>query len=393
MSDENERPLTGLRVVDLGQVLASPYAGYLLGMLGADVVKVEPPEGDWLRKATPLAVTTQNADKRTLGVDFRNPDAIEAVLRLVESADVFIEGFKPGTAAEMGLSWEAVSARNPRIVYASLSAYGDVGPYAGRPGFDHVVQAVSGIMASTGEPDGPATKVGAPFVDFGSGMLMAFAVLAGLRERDRTDKAVRIDVTMLDAALMLNMGALAKVANSGRDPERLGNNAFSGAVASGMYNCAGGTMIALAANKASQLAKLCALLDITDVLDLPGLDQLEPMSVTEARERIERALQARPASEWESLLSEHGIPAGHVRALSDVVRDGYPQQRGLLQQVASDEGTLLLPGSGIRINGVMHGPHRTVGAIGADNDEVLAEIGFSDAEIAALRASGAVVGP
>jgi crotonobetainyl-CoA:carnitine CoA-transferase CaiB-like acyl-CoA transferase len=224
-------PLHGVTVIDLGQVLATPFATYLLGLLGAEVVKLEPRGGEWLRRLGPLAFATQNAGKRAVGIDLRSPGGAEVVLRLVERADVFVEGFAPGTADAMGLGWEPVSGRSPNVVYGSLSAFGDVGPYGGRAGFDHVVQALSGIMPATGFEGQPPTKVGAPFLDYGGGLLLAFGILAGLLERQRTGRAVHIDVAMLDAGLLFNAGALVRAANTGTDPARTGNDAFSGSSA------------------------------------------------------------------------------------------------------------------------------------------------------------------
>ncbi|MEL7158976.1 MAG: CoA transferase, partial [Actinomycetota bacterium] len=191
-------PLTGVRVLDLGQVLASPFAGYLLSNLGAEVIKIEPPDGEWLRQATGggLGFSAQNGGKKMVALDLHRPDGAQVLLRLAAGADVFLEGFAPGTADAMGLGFDAVRAQRPDVVYASLSAFGAEGPYGGRPAFDHVVQAASGIMESTGFPDQPPTKVGSPYVDYSSGLLLAFAVLAGLRQRDLTDDAVQVDITM-----------------------------------------------------------------------------------------------------------------------------------------------------------------------------------------------------
>ena len=386
-------PLAGLTVIDLGQVLASPFATSLLGMLGADIVKVEPPSGEFLRRlGGPLAFATQNAGKRSITVDLRHPDGADVVLRLAERGDVFVEGFAPGTAAAMGLGWDAVSARNPSIVYGSLSAFGDAGPYAGRPGFDHVVQALSGIMPATGFEGQPPTKVGAPFLDYGGGLLLAYGILAGLLERHRTGRAVRIDVTMLDAGLLFNAGALVRAANVGIDPPRTGNDAFSGAIASGAFETCDGLLM-VAANKPRHFRRLMELLGLDDLADDPTLagPGADPDTVTEARRRMGARLATESAEHWERVLGEAGVPAGRVRSMTETVADGHPAARGLLQAPPGDE-TTLVPGAGVRIDGVMPGPSGPAPALGASTDEVLGRFGFATDEIAELR-DGGCLGP
>lgn len=390
-------PLHGVTVVDLGQVLASPFATYLLGTLGADIIKIEPRGGDWLRRIGSLGFATQNAGKRAVGVDLRSAGGAEVVLRLAEQADVFVEGFAPGTAQAMGLGWEAVSARNPDIVYGSLSAFGPTGPYGGRPGFDHVVQAMSGIMPATGFDGQPPTKVGAPFLDYGSGLLLAFGILAGLLERQRIGRGVHIDVAMLDAGLLFNAGALVRAANTGTDPARTGNDAFSGAVASGAFETADGLLM-VAANKPSHFTALMTLLGLDDLagdatLADPGAD---PERVAGARRRMAAVLATADAGHWETELNRAGIPAGRVRSLTEVTGDGHPEARGLLQPVpgadpTGERGDWRLPGAGVRFDGVMPGPTGPPPAPGAHTVEVLTRCGFDEEEIGALLTSGTVI--
>ncbi len=393
-------PMTGIRIVDLGQVLAAPFATHLLAGLGAEVIKVEPPEGEWLRRAGgPLAFAPQNCGKRMAAIDVATTEGRDAVLRLAASADVFVEGFAPGTAEALGLGSDAVRATNDRLVYASLSAFGADGPYGGRLAFDHVVQAVSGIMDSTGFPDQPPVKVGSPYVDYSTGLLLAFAVLAGLRLRDRTGTGLTVDVTMLDAALLLNVGALVRTANTGIDPPRTGNDAFSGAVASGVFDTADG-LLAIAANKVSHVIRLCDALGLPDLADDLGAAVgrgADPSAAERARRRIAQALAGADAEHWERRLAEARVPAGRVRRLSEVVDDGHPRARGLLQPVAADEhghleGDALrwLPGAGIRIDGSMPGPREAPGPCGADTDRVLADVGYDEARLAELRAGGVI---
>ena len=376
-------PLKDLVVVDLGQVLATPFATHLLHSLGAEVIKVEPPGGDWLRSTPNLSFATQNAGKQSVVVDMRVDGGAEVVLRLAERADVFVEGFAPGVADRMGVGWDDVAARNPGIVYGSLSAFGADGPYGGRPGFDHVVQAVSGTMWSSGFEDGPPVKVGAPYLDYGSGLLLAFGLLAGLLEQRRTGTAVRVDTTMLDTGLLLNAAAVVNTHATGRNPRRTGNNAFSGAVASGAFETADGWLM-LAANKEAHLRRLEELLEIEP---LPG-------DVDAARLILAAHFAEAGADHWERLLNEHRIPAAKVRWLSDVVDDGYSTDRGLLQPVElpDHDDPVLIPTAGVRFDGVLPGPDGPPPVLGHHTDAVLTRFGFAADEITRLRRAGVLGG-
>jgi len=391
-------PLAGLTVIDLGQVLATPFATYLLGLLGAEVIKVEPPGGEWLRQtAGSLGFATQNAGKDSIVVDFRAPEGPETVRRMAEQADVFVEGFAPGTAASMGLGWEDISARNPTVVYGSLSAFGDRGPYGGRPGFDHVVQAISGIMLATGFEGQPPTKVGAPFLDYGGGLLLSFGVLAGILEQRRIGRAVRVDVSMLDAGLLFNAGALVRAGNLGVDPPRTGNDAFSGAVASGAFDTTDGLLM-LAANKSRHLERLLDLLGLGHLTEMAlAGEHLTAERVTDIRRQIAERLAIRSAAEWESELNDAGIPAGRVRSVTEVVDDGHPMARGLLQPAPPEPGgptaddPPLVPGAGVRLNGVMPGPRGPIPDAGGGTARILRRFGFTDEEIDRLRSDATVV--
>ncbi|MFV0259198.1 MAG: CaiB/BaiF CoA transferase family protein, partial [Acidimicrobiales bacterium] len=368
-----ERPLDGVVVVDMGQVLATPFATYLLHLLGAEIVKIEPLSGEWMRGGNPRGFATQNAGKQSVAVDLRAPGGPEVVLRLVEAAGVFVEGFAPGTATAMGLGWDPVSIRNPAIVYGSLSAFGSSGPYAGRPGFDHVVQAVSGTMMSSGFPGGPPVKVGAPYLDYGGGLLLAFGLLAGILQQRRTGRAVRVDAAMLDAGLLMNVAALVNTQATGVDPPRTGNNAFSGAVASGAFETGDGWLM-LAANKDRQVAQLESLL---------GIEPLPADDPDGARTVLAAIFASDTAASWERRLNEAGIPAARVRSLSEVTAEGYPVPRGLLSPVdipGADE-PLFLPGAGIRLDGVMPAPSAPPPTVGQHTAPVLARFGFGVEEI------------
>ena len=208
------QPLAGVRVIDLTQVLAGPYAAYQLGLMGAEVLKIEAPGvGDWSRdkgllpelnaRGMGLAYLTQNANKKSVALNLKSREGVEILKRLIADADVFIENFRPGTIDRLGLSFDVVREINPRIVYCSILAFGQDGEMSRRPAYDHVVQGMSGIMKTTSTVETGPQKVGAPYVDYATGLNAAFAIVSALHETKRTGEAVYLDVAMLDTSMLL----------------------------------------------------------------------------------------------------------------------------------------------------------------------------------------------
>ena len=378
-------PLHGIRVVDLTQVLAGPYCTYQLALLGAEVIKIEPPSGEFTRRGGDyqgleeqglgLSYCTQNADKQTVSLDLKAAGAIDAVLNLVRDADIFVQNYRPGVAERLGLGIDAVKAANPKIVYCSISAYGGEGPVGHRPAYDHVVQAMSGIMATTGTPETGRLKVGAPYIDYATGLNAAFAVMSALRERDRTGEAQTVDVAMLDTALTLMANNLVSTATTGVSPEPLGNEAASRSPSSGCFTCADGELLMLAANNERQFRDLCACVGHADVLD-----DVRWASPTERRENqdslrevLAEAFATQPAAHWEWQLDAVGVPASRSRTLGELLDDGQPQARGLVSPMAigEDEVSVQMVGIGFRLNGDALTPQRAPRPLGADNERWL----------------------
>ncbi len=255
------QPLAGKRVVETTQVLAGPYCTYLLALMGAEVIKIERPgQGDWTRQGgsdtelaaagLPLSFVTQNAGKKSITLDLKCARGLAILKQLVEGADVFIENFRPGTAAKLGIAYKDLAPLNERLVYASLSAYGQDGPIGHRPAYDHIIQGMVGIMHTTGTPETAPNKVGSPYVDYATGLMGAFAVLAALMERDRTGKGQQVDVAMLDAAMLLMASLAVSTMATGNSPPPVGNEAFSGSPSSGTYETTEG-LLSLASNNES----------------------------------------------------------------------------------------------------------------------------------------------
>ena len=318
-------PLTGIRIVDFTTVLAGPYCTYQLALLGADVIKVERPgTGDYTRTGEALpgmpgltaSFAAQNASKRSITIELKSPAGLELAHRLIEKSDVIIENYSPGVAERLGLGFNAVKARNPDIVYASLSGYGQDGPYSARPAYDHVIQAISGITMLTGSADSVPNRIGPPLFDYLAGIYAAFAVLAALRERDRTGQAQRVDVAMLDAALVAMASTTSAFLNGGVNPTPNGNTASSGSPASGIFPTKNG-LLSLAANQEHHVVSLCVALGAPSLLNDPRftVPEIRKANSKAFGSALTERLAHRSATEWETLLSASHVPAVKVRTV------------------------------------------------------------------------------
>ena len=378
-------PLSGVSIVDLTQVLAGPYCTYQLALLGAKVIKIEPPGGELTRKGGAfgdlasqnlgLSFCTQNSDKDCVELDLKLPENVSKVLDLVSNADVFVQNYRPGVADRLGFSLESVLEANPKIIYCSISAYGGEGPIGHRPAYDHVVQAMSGIMSTTGPEDAGPVKVGAPYIDYATGLNAAFAIMAGLRERDRTDNHQVVDVAMLDTALNLMANNLVTVANTGTELPKLGNEAASRAPSSGCFVTADGSLIMLAANNERQFELLCSAVGHPEwSSDSRWRDSIVRSKNQEAlREELDGVFLERSGEEWESLLDEVGVPSSRVRQLGEVISEGQPEARNLLGELkVGKNGTpVQLPAIGFRLNGDSLRPLRAPKGVGEDTGRYL----------------------
>ncbi len=378
-------PLAGITVVDLTQVFAGPYCTYQLALLGAKVVKVEPPGGELTRyggavadlsaEGLGLPYCTQNADKDCIEIDLKRPQGVAKVLELVAAADIFVQNYRPGVAERLGIGEAMVRSAKPDIIYCSISAYGGEGPVGHRPAYDHVVQAMSGIMQTTGTEEMGPVKVGAPYVDYATGLNAAFAIMAALRERDRTAEPQTVDVAMLDTALNLMANNMVATATTGNEIPKLGNEAASRAPSSGCFASSDGVLIMLAANNERQFMDLCAVLGHAEWTEderwrhpRQRADHQDALRV-----EIEKAFQRRSAAEWETLLDQAGVPASRVRSLGEVLAEGQPNARDLLRQlpVGTQNTTVSLPAIGFRLNGDSLQPKRAPRKNGHDNDKYL----------------------
>ena len=389
-------PLSGVKVIDLTHVLAGPYCTQLLAQLGAKVTKVEPLDvGDLTRFGGPieelnaaklgLGFCTQNTDKASIALDVKQPEGIEIIHRLVADADVFVENFRPGVSERLGLGFDALATLQPGLVYVSLTAYGQDGPIGHRPAYDHVVQAMSGIMETTGTEETGPVKVGAPYVDYAAGQKGAMATMAAIMEQRRTGEAQRLDVAMLDTTLLLMASTLTATANTGERPAKLGNEAASRAPSSGCFETADG-LLSIAANNERQFRHLC------DAIGHPALADDEHFSTRAARNTntdafravLEAELAIRSAAEWEHILDGLGVPASRVRSMDELIAEGQPAARGLLSDVEVAGRTVSLPTTGFKVNDEVPGPVAAPRPLGADTESILTTLGYDVATITNL---------
>ncbi len=392
------QPLAGIRVIDLTQVLAGPYAAYQLGLMGAEVIKIEVPgKGDWSRErgempdlnveGMGLAYLTQNANKKSVTLNLKTQDGLAIMKRLIEGADVFIENFRPGTVGKLGLPFDVVRTLNPRIVYCSISAFGQDGELSHRPAYDHVVQGMSGIMKTTGSAETGPQKVGAPYVDYATGLNAAFAIVSALHETKRTGEAVYLDVAMLDTSMLLMASLVTSHVNAGWIPKPAGNEAWSQSPSSGAFETADGLLM-VAANNDKQFRALCTGLDRQDILedDRWRDPQARHANAAGLRAELMRVFRSRTAEKWERALNIAGVPAARVRSLDETLAESHAHTRAFTQPLpwGREPGDIHLPTLGFKINGEVVAATVPPPGLGADTHAVLSQLGYSEADLCRL---------
>jgi len=399
------RPFAGVRVVDLSHVLAGPYCSYQLALLGADVIRVEAPEnGDIARTmgadralnacGLGLAFLGQNANKRSLAVDLKTDDGKAILWQLIDTADVFVENYRPGAMRRLGFDAEAVLARRPDIVYASLTGYGQDGPLAGRPAYDHVLQGISGMMAANHTLSGERHRVGFPVVDYVAGLYGAFAVASALFQRTHTGRGQVIDVAMLDAALAVMGPLVTEVAMHGRLNRPGGTRAFSGSPLSGIFATEDGQIVTTANTHAQAVALLRAI-GLGDRAADPRLrDWGAHLELGEEYAPLLRRIFAGgSAAHWEEVLSAAGVPAARVRDLAETLALPHLAGREVLLDAPPSGGIdrpFRVPGVGFRLADGGQAVDRPPPRRGEHSVEVLRSLGRTEAEIRALVEAGVV---
>ncbi|MEM6744958.1 MAG: CoA transferase [Pseudomonadota bacterium] len=389
-------PLQGVRVLDLTNVLAGPFCCHQLAHLGAEVVKVEAPGrgdlartlgGDEALNAAGMGASflAQNAGKRSIAVDFKTEAGRETLRRLVRAADVLVENFRPGVMRRLGLGPEALRVENPRLIYCAISGFGQTGPWIERPAYDQIVQGAAGVMSVTGDPDGPPTRAGYPVADTAGGLTAAMAICAALNARPR---GCVLDVSMLEATLATLGWAVSEHLVCGEEPRRRGNDNVT-ASPSGAFETADG-LLNIAANKDDQWRALCGHLEREDLLDHPDYADraLRKKNRAPLKAALEETLRARPAREWEAELNALSVPAGAVLTVPQILAEPQLQGRGFLETFEDVPGVdrpVSIAGIGVKIDGQAPRVAAPPPALDQHGEEILAELGFSPEEIAALR--------
>ncbi len=353
------RPLEGLRVVDVSHVIAGPFATFHLAQMGADVLKIESPAGDVMRRGARglEAFAALNAGKRKLTVDLKSPEGLARVKAEAAGADVFVDNLRPGAIDRLGLGWEVLKVLNPRLVYCSISGFGRD---AGRSAYDHVVQAATGMTLASGAEDDPPMKIGFPLIDAGAGIIAALAIVSALRERDRRGVGMLVDVSMAGAALQLMYPLTCEALTNGTRPVRQGSQAFSGSPAADLFPTRDGGQIAFAANTPRQFIALLDVLGLgalasdAALFDTP-LSAEAPAAFLKAKDA--KAVKARLAARTQELdgadlerrMAEAKVPAAMVRPLDVFAREAAASGQ-ITTTVLEDEGARVVsPGLGFKV--------------------------------------------
>ena len=396
--------LEGIRILDLTNVLAGPFCSYQLALLGAEVIKVEVPgTGDLARQlgADPalnanlmgVSFLAQNAGKKSVTLNLKSARGKSLFLDLVDRADVVLENFRPGVMDRLGVGYDALRARKPSILYCAISGFGQDGPMRDNPAYDQIIQGFSGVMSVTGSAETAPLRVGYPVADSIGGLTAAFAISAALVRRGRTGEGEFIDVSMLESVMVTMGWVVSNYLTAGVTPAPMGNENMT-ASPSGTFRTGDG-LLNIAANKQEQFVTLCRLLGRED------LSSDSRFAEREARKRnrraltveLERALAARGATDWESLLNRNGVPSGRVMSVPDILDHPQVQERELIKRVPDAPGVdrpLSVTRGGFRLASGDPRPESAPPVLGADNASVFGELGIDAEELAALRREGVI---
>ena len=365
------RLLDGLVVLDLTHALSGPFCTMILGDLGARVVKVEPPGGDEARQWGPFVnglsayFASVNRGKQSIVVDLKQPEGRATVRRLAGRADVFVENYRPGKLPALGLGYPELSSANRRLIYLSLTGFGQTGPYSQRGAYDVIVQAMSGLMSVTGPEGGQPTRVGASIGDTVPALFGAIGILAALHAREATGRGCWIDLAMLDSVVAVTENALARYLATGLSPKPLGNR-HSSIAPFGVFTSADG-QIALGAATDAVFHRLVAAIGAPDLAERPEYltNEQRARNVDQLSADLDSILSRRPSAEWMDRLSKAGVPCGQVATMADLVTDAHLKARNTLVRIDQPGmGTLVQAGSPIKVGGFGDDPHRPAPRLG-----------------------------
>ena len=380
MDQGNTGALTGLRVIDLTQVMAGPFCSVILADLGADVIKIEPPGGESTRRMVAAvgsespAFNAVNRGKRSVVVNLKTREGVEAVRTLARSADIFVENYRPGVMESLGLDYTSLSASNPRLIYASISGYGQTGPQRGKGGFDLVAQGVSGIMSVTGEPGGAPVKSGIPLTDLGAGLFATVGILAALEHRHKTGRGQQIDTSLLDAGVGLSVWESTQYFSGRGIPERLGS-AHRMSAPYQAFRCADGYITIGGANDRT-FHRICEVLGHPEWREMPEFltDGMRIKNRADLAARIEAITATKPRAHWLELFDANNIPCGPINDYSQVFQDPQVLARELVVDVEHPTlGAIRALGSPIKLSATPPDVRRRAPLLGEHTEEVMTE--------------------
>jgi formyl-CoA transferase len=400
--DGNDLPLAGVRVLDVSQVMAGPMCSMLLGDMGADVIKIEPLEGgDQARRAMgfklkgsdSLGFINMNRNKRSLAINLKSDAGRKVFHRLVETADILVENYRPGATARLGIDYATLKAINPRLVYASISGFGQTGPWAERPGFDLIAQAMGGIMSITGHPGQPPAKAGVPVADIGCALFALYAILSAYIGAQKTGEGQHVDASLFEAAIAFAVWDICEYWGTGRIPGPLGTGHRMSAPYQALRASDG--YVVIGANSGKLWQSLCEVIDRRDLLadaryaTIP--DRLaNRIALVEA---LEKTFLTRPAAEWVDLLLGVGIPAGPILNYAEALGSDHAQAREAVMEIDHPvEGKVKTIGFPVKLSRTKQRVRKPPPLLGEHTDAILAELGYDDATRETLRQTGAVGG-
>lgn len=395
--------LRGIRVLDLTNVLAGPFACHQLAHMGADVIKVETRQGGDLARqlgADPelnkrfmgVSFLAQNPGKRSITVDFKHPSGKEVFRRLVRTADVVVENFRPGVMNRLGLGYESLLQENPKLIYCAISGFGQDGPLRDLPAYDQIIQGMSGVMSITGAPENAPYRVGYPMADTIGGITAAFAVAAALADRNRTSGTF-IDVSMLEAVMATMGWAVSNHLIAGREPKPMGNENVT-ASPSGAFQTQDG-LLNIAANKQEQFEAVCHVVGLPQLIADERFHERQSrlQNRAELKALLEEAMSTKTTEEWWKLFNRAGVPAGPVYSVPQALDHPQVATRGMVGTFENAPGVgrdIRLVRTGFKVNGETPRVYTPPPALGQHADEILADLGYSAEEIDALREEKAV---